>query len=201
MKIMKPTHIIALAGLGLAPHALAQDQESGPTTSDAPANSVEIEIETDEENSDDGLGVEPPEFAAEEPIAERIAESTGFTKLQTLIEAAEMNERLASEGPITLFAPTDVAFRDISEARFEELLQPENRARLITMLEMHLVDGRVLAAELETGEMPTVSGRTVTVKDIGDRITLEDANLTMADMPASNGVIHAIDQLLTDKSE
>ncbi len=128
-------------------------------------------------------------------IAELTNNSDSFTVLAAALEAADLSETLSSEGPFTVFAPTDEAFADLPEGAVEQLLLPENKDVLIQVLTYHVVPGAVLSTELETGNVPTVEGSDIAV-EVADTVTVNNANVVFADVAASNGVIHVIDRVI-----
>jgi len=122
--------------------------------------------------------------------------STDCKTLAAAVTAAGLVETLQGEGPFTVFAPTDAAFADI-QSEVDKLLQPENKDKLSKILTYHVVSGETMAADLEDGqELTTVEGSTlkVTVKD--GKVMVGNAQVTTADISASNGVIHVIDTVL-----
>ena len=120
-----------------------------------------------------------------------------FTTLAVALEAAGLVETLQGKGPFTVFAPTDEAFAKLPPGTVEELLKPENKEKLTSVLTYHVVQGRVTAkdvVDLESAE--TVNGQSlaVTVEDGG--VTIDGANVVDADIECSNGVIHVIDRVV-----
>ena len=129
-----------------------------------------------------------------------------FSTLVTAVTAAELGETLSGEGPYTVFAPTNDAFAALPEGTVETLVKPENKEQLTGILTYHVVEGKVMAADLTDGqEITTVNGDTLTVGIDGDTVTLTDSSgntvtVVAADVAASNGVIHAIDGVLMPMS-
>ena len=145
-------------------------------------------------------------------IVENAVNSADHTTLVAAVQAADMVETLSGEGPFTVFAPTNAAFDMISEESLTELLKPENKAQLQQVLGCHVVATNALAADVKgmidadggTHPVPTVGGCTLQATYDGDEITLTDengreANVTIADVKQSNGVIHVIDRVLLPK--
>ncbi len=125
--------------------------------------------------------------------------STSAKTLAAAVTAAGLVETLQGTGPFTVFAPTDAAFAAIQK-EVDKLLKPENKAALAKILTYHVVAGKVLAADLKDGqEVTTVQGGKlkVTIKD--GKVMIGNANVTAADIDASNGVIHVIDKVLLPK--
>ncbi len=132
------------------------------------------------------------------PTIPQVAKTAGsFTTLLAAVEAAGLTETLLGRGPFTVFAPTDDAFRRLPGGTVDELLKPQNRDRLRTILTYHVVAGRVTAAQARTvRSAQTVAGQNVRVSTDGDLLRINDATVRIADVPASNGLIHVIDRVL-----
>ena len=119
--------------------------------------------------------------------------------LAAAVTAADLVKTLQGEGPFTVFAPTDAAFAAIQND-VDNLLKPENKAKLADILTYHVVSGSAMAADLEDGqELTTVQGGKLKVTINGDSVMIGDAKVTMADVEASNGVVHVIDKVLMPK--
>ena len=123
-----------------------------------------------------------------------------FTKLAAAVDAAGLTDTLNGPGPFTIFAPTDDAFNALPAGVLDALLKPENKETLATILKYHVVSGAVAAADVKTGDVPTVEGSTLAVVADAGKVTVNGANVLTADVAASNGVIHVIDQVLVPKS-
>jgi transforming growth factor-beta-induced protein len=116
--------------------------------------------------------------------------------LATAITAAGLVETLQSAGPFTVFAPTDAAF-SVIQADLDNLLKPENKAQLRQMLTCHVVSGKIMANDLNDGEvLTTLDGTKLTVSITNGKAMVGDANITVKDVIASNGVVHMIDKVL-----
>ena len=117
-----------------------------------------------------------------------------FTTLVAAVEAAGLVDTLKGEGPFTVFAPTDEAFAALPEGTVEALLN--DIPALTAILTYHVVPGAVMSGDLSDGMMaPTVNGQSVTIT-LGDGVMVDGANVIMADIEASNGVIHVIDAVI-----
>ena len=96
-----------------------------------------------------------------------------------------------------MFAPTDEAFAKLPEGTLADLLKPENKSKLQSILTYHVVPGRVMAADASNlTKAKTVNGESFTITKSGDGLMVDNANIVKADIEASNGVIHVIDQVL-----
>jgi uncharacterized surface protein with fasciclin (FAS1) repeats len=135
-------------------------------------------------------------FAADKDIVDTAVSAGSFTTLVAAVQAAGLVDTLKGEGPFTVFAPTDEAFAALPAGTVEDLLKPENKDKLVSILTYHVVSGKVMSTDLTEGMMaPTVQGGEVTITlDGGAKVN--GANVTTADIEASNGVIHVIDTVL-----
>ncbi len=137
--------------------------------------------------------------AAEEPQMNvvQVASSAGsFNTLVAAVEAAGLVETLSGPGPFTVFAPTDEAFAKLPPGTIDELLQPENKDQLVSILTYHVVSGKVMAADVvQLTEATTVQGQSIAI-DTSEGVKVNDANVVQTDIAASNGVIHVIDTVL-----
>ncbi|WP_373526543.1 fasciclin domain-containing protein [Nostoc sp.] len=127
-----------------------------------------------------------------------LAESNAsFTTLTKALKAAGLTGALQGKDNLTIFAPTDAAFAKLPQDALQELLKPSNKEVLIKILTYHVVPGKVLSTDLKSGEVKSLEGGTINVKvDPGTGVTVNDAKVTQADITGSNGVIHAIDQVI-----
>ena len=122
-----------------------------------------------------------------------------FTTLVAAAQAAGLVDTLKSEGPFTVFAPTDEAFAALPEGTVATLLLPENKDQLISILTYHVISGKVMSTDLSNGMMAsTVQGSDVTIMT-NNGVSINSAKVVAADIEASNGVIHVIDAVLLPK--
>jgi len=145
-------------------------------------------------------------------IIDNAVNSKDHTTLVAAVKAAGLVDTLKGPGPFTVFAPTNAAFAALPAGTVDTLLKPENKGTLTTILTYHVVPGKwdaaALAKMIKDGggmaSIKTVSGGTLTAKSSGGKIMLTDekggtANVTIADVYQSNGVIHVIDKVLLPK--
>jgi len=146
-------------------------------------------------------------------IVENAVNSKDHTTLVAAVKAAGLVETLEGAGPFTVFAPTNEAFAALPAGTVDNLLKPENKAMLVKILTCHVVAAKAMAADVmsmvkaDGGQhvVDTVGGCKLTLKTDGDKVTVTDengnvANVTIADVVQSNGVIHVIDKVLLPKS-
>lgn len=128
----------------------------------------------------------------------QVAKAAGqFTTLLAAVDAAGLTETLLGKGPFTVFAPTDEAFAKLPAGTVQDLLKPENREKLRTILTYHVVAGRVTAAQARTvSRAATVAGPDLRITQRNNELRINDATVRMADIAASNGIIHVIDGVL-----
>jgi uncharacterized surface protein with fasciclin (FAS1) repeats len=149
---------------------------------------------------------------ADKNIVENAVNSKDHTTLVAAVKAAGLVETLSGAGPFTVFAPTNAAFEALPAGTVETLLKPENKDQLTKILTCHVVGAKAMAADImkmvddDKGAHPvkTVGGCTWTAKYEGDKVMVEDengnvANVTIANVEQSNGVIHVIDKVLLPK--
>jgi uncharacterized surface protein with fasciclin (FAS1) repeats len=128
-------------------------------------------------------------------IVDVASDNDSFDTLVQAVQAANLGETLSSEGPYTVFAPTDEAFNQLPDGALDFLLQPENQDLLAEMLTYHVVSGSVMSGDLSSGGVDTLNGGiAVGVSDNG--VVINNASVVTADIEASNGVIHVINRVL-----
>jgi len=164
---MKPFRTLALAALLIAPATAVAQEAQGYAPAAAPAGDI---IET--------------------------ATSAGsFTTLAKALEAAGLVETLKGEGPFTVFAPTDEAFAKLPEGTLDALLK--DKEKLTAILTYHVVPGNVTSEQVAgMTSAKTVNGQELRIASAAGKVTVGQATVTQADIPATNGVIHVIDTVL-----
>jgi uncharacterized surface protein with fasciclin (FAS1) repeats len=124
-----------------------------------------------------------------------------FKTLAAALQAAGLVETLKGAGPFTVFAPTDEAFAKLPKGTLEDLLKPENKAKLTAILTYHVVPGKVMAADVvKVTEAKTVQGGSIKVSAMGGQVMVDNAHVVKTDIAASNGVIHVIDAVILPKT-
>jgi uncharacterized surface protein with fasciclin (FAS1) repeats len=138
--------------------------------------------------------------AADKNIVDTAVEAGKFNTLVAAVKAAGLVETLSGPGPFTVFAPTDEAFAKLPAGTVDDLLKPENKAKLVAILTYHVVPGKVMAADIAGKKMmvKTVQGGEASVDAMKD-VMIDGAKVIMPDVAASNGVIHAIDAVIMPK--
>jgi uncharacterized surface protein with fasciclin (FAS1) repeats len=131
-------------------------------------------------------------------LAQSAASQGQFKTLTRAVQAAGLTEQLTAQGPYTVFAPTDVAFAALPKATLDNLLKPANKQQLVRLLAYHVIPGQITSSQLTPGQVQTVEGTPVTVKvdRANNTITINNAKVTQADIPASNGIVHVVDKVI-----
>lgn len=136
------------------------------------------------------------EDAPKKNIVETAVAAGSFNTLVAAVKAAGLVETLSGEGPFTVFAPTDDAFAKLPAGTLDDLLKPENKEKLAGILTYHVVSGKVMAADVKTGEVATVNGAKAKLNVSSDGVTIDKAKVVKTDIATSNGVIHVIDAVI-----
>ena len=145
-----------------------------------------------------GVAHAEPKEKAKDIVA--VASGNGsFNTLVAAVKAAGLVETLQGPGPFTVFAPTDEAFAKLPKGTVEDLLKPENKAKLAGILTYHVVAGKVMAADVvKLKTATTVEGSNVMI-DTMNGVKIDGANVVKTDIVCSNGVIHVIDSVILPK--
>lgn len=189
MKLVKTIAAMAIFGLVV--------------TSCGPKENKDMNEEVEVETTTTDMEVSTPN------IVEVASGNENFSTLVTAVTAAGLGETLSGAGPFTVFAPTNDAFAKLPAGTVDMLLKPENADKLKSILTYHVVTGKFDAATVIDAikknnnkyTVETVQGAKLDLSLNGDKVVIADATgatstVTMPDVPASNGVIHAIDTVL-----
>ena len=146
------------------------------------------------------LGVAGSVSAQGKDIVDTAVAAGQFKTLAAALQAAGLVDTLKGQGPFTVFAPTDAAFAKLPKGTVEELLKPENKAKLTAILTYHVVAGKVMAADVvKVKDAKTVQGGSIKVNAGGGKVMVDGATVVKTDIGASNGVIHVVDSVLMPK--
>ncbi len=130
-------------------------------------------------------------------IVQTAAANKEFSTLVTAIKAAGLQATLEGKGPFTVFAPTDAAFNKLGKETLNDLLKPQNKAKLANILKYHVVAGKVLAKDVANmSEAQTVEGNPLAIQVEGSKVMVGKARVERTDIECTNGVIHVIDTVL-----
>ena len=130
-------------------------------------------------------------------IVDTAVAAGSFNTLVAAVTAADLVSVLESDGPFTVFAPTDAAFAKLPAGTVDTLLLPENKDQLVAVLTYHVVSGAVTAAQV-TGlsKAATVQGADLDISVVDGSVLINNATVIQPDIEASNGIIHVIDEVL-----
>lgn len=173
----------------------SKTDSSTTVTTDTTATTTVVETP-----AETGVMVGGANMVASKNIVENAAASADHTTLVAAVTAAGLGETLSGAGPFTVFAPTNEAFAKLPAGAVDNLLKPEMKADLTSVLTYHVVSGAVKAADLKDGQkIKTVQGKELTVSIKDGKVMIDGANVTIADAVSSNGVTHVIDAVLMPK--
>ena len=129
-------------------------------------------------------------------VVEIAASNDDFSTLVAAVKAADLVEALSSDGPFTIFAPTNDAFKALSKGVLENLLKPENKAKLAAILKYHVISGKVMAKDVKPMKVKTLQGTDFEIKVIDGTVMVDGAKVIKTDIVGKNGVIHVIDKVI-----
>ena len=134
--------------------------------------------------------------ASTKTIVETLGADGRFTTFIAALQAANLTETLSSDGPYTVFAPTDDAFKNLTEGSMDTLLK-DPQGDLLQILLYHVVNGKVMATDLENlTSVDTLQGGSLPISVSNGKITVDGATVIITDIECSNGVIHVIDTVM-----
>ncbi len=135
--------------------------------------------------------------AQQKDIVDTAVAAGSFKTLAAALQAAGLVDTLKGNGPFTVFAPTDEAFAKLPAGTVEELLKPENKAKLTAILTYHVVPGKVMASQVVSlKEAKTVNGKSVKIAVDNGTVMIDNAKVVKTDIGTTNGVIHVIDTVI-----
>jgi transforming growth factor-beta-induced protein len=130
-------------------------------------------------------------------IVDTAVGAKSFETLVAAVKAGGLVDVLKGDGPFTVFAPTDEAFKKLPAGTVESLLKPENKGKLVEILKFHVVAGKVMAADVvKLDAAGTLAGKEVTVQVVDGKVLINASTVVKADIACDNGVIHVIDAVL-----
>ncbi len=139
---------------------------------------------------------------AKKDVVDTAVAAGSFTTLVSAVKAADLVSTLKGPGPFTVFAPTDAAFAKLPKGTLEDLLKPENKAKLQAILTYHVVSGKVMAADVvKLDSAKTVNGQMLTIDAKNGAVMVDNAKVAKTDIESSNGVIHVIDTVMLPKDK
>ncbi len=168
------------------------------TTIAAAAVAALLALSACSSDSDTTESATESEVTTTNTIVDVASSNPDFSTLVAAVAAADLVGNLSSDGPFTVFAPTNEAFAALPAGVLDALLLPENKATLVKILTYHVVSGAVYAADVADGAVATVEGQSITLST-KDGVSVNNAKVVIADVMADNGVIHAIDAVILPK--
>ena len=117
-----------------------------------------------------------------------------LTSLMKAMKASGLEEVLNGKGPFTIFAPVNIAFSNLPQGSFDDLVKPTNKQKLSDIMTFHVIAGKNLVTDLSNGQkLKTVNGQELSVTVSNDEIRINGAKILAQNMQGSNGVVHSID--------
>jgi uncharacterized surface protein with fasciclin (FAS1) repeats len=142
------------------------------------------------------------EAARNNPPAKNIVDTAiaagNFTTFAAGIKAAGLTDALAAQGPFTVFAPTDEAFKKLPAGAYDALLKDSGKLKAV--LNYHVVAGYLMARDVKSGELMTLQGSKLNTAVSPQDVRVNGARVTQTDIVATNGIIHAIDAVILPKN-
>ena len=194
-----PGRVFAREAYGLNHAATVNGQRVGITRRDGKLFIGKAQIVATDVNCSNGvIHVIDQVLVPEQTRIPAVAEKAGqFSTLLAAASASGLAEVLDGDGPFTVFAPTDDAFKALPEGTIETLLKPENKQELVKILKYHVVSGRVYTDKVaEAGQATTLLGSVVETSVSANGLRINDSLIVKGDLETANGVIHVIDSVL-----
>ena len=214
MKFNKPFVFVLLMGFVVAFSSCEDNKkkeqiqlEEQEATAKAESDAKEAEMKEAQANEE-----KMKEEARTNSIAGKAMASRDLDTLVIALNAAGLSDMLLAEGDYTVFAPTDHAFSELKKGMLDDLTKPENKERLVGVLQYHVIAGKMgsedLGKAIDAGkgkaELTTVKGDKLTIMRDGDQIVIRDgkgkkAQIVLGNIDASNGIIHQVNKVLMSK--
>jgi uncharacterized surface protein with fasciclin (FAS1) repeats len=156
-----------------------------------------VSVPANAQNKEKGVMVGGALMVKSKNIVENAMNADNVTTLIAAVKAAGLVKTLSSKGPFTVFAPTNSAFDQLPNGTVDNLLKPENKQKLTSILTYHVVAGRYLAKDLKDGmELKTVNGKKIKITKKDGKIWVNNAMVEIPDVISSNGVTFVINKVL-----
>lgn len=134
-------------------------------------------------------------------ILEQAETNSELSTFVSACKAANLETVFSDGTEYTVFAPSNDAFAALPQGILESLLMPENKDQLVKILSYHIIPGKVLSNDVNEGKSPTVEGEEIDLTLADETVKINNASVTTADIEASNGIIHVIDQVIMPPSQ
>jgi uncharacterized surface protein with fasciclin (FAS1) repeats len=149
-----------------------------------------------------GLFAYAANFAPEKNIIDNLSADGSFTTLIKALQVADLIDALKGAGPFTVFAPNDAAFARLPKGMLDDLLKPENKAKLASMLKYHVLLAKLGAADaIKQQDLLTMQGQQAIVTNSNNIPAYDNARIVKTDIVCSNGLIHVIDTPVVPKPD
>ena len=136
-------------------------------------------------------------YYGKKDIVDTASSAGSFNTLVAAVKAADLVDTLKSEGPFTVFAPTDEAFAKLPPGTLDDLLKPENKEKLQSILTYHVVPGKVMAKDvMMLTSAKTANGQSLSIDKSAGDVMIDNAKVVKTDIMCSNGIIHVIDTVV-----
>ena len=130
-------------------------------------------------------------------ITQVVNTDKNMTTLKKGVHASDLDQLLSSTGPFTMFAPLNTAFEKLEKGKMQNLLEPQNKTALTSLLSHHVVTGKISFTDLTDGaKLKTIQGGELSVKVEGKETFIDGALIHTQDIKTTNGVIHTLDAVL-----
>jgi uncharacterized surface protein with fasciclin (FAS1) repeats len=142
------------------------------------------------------------DFSPEKNIVDNLSAEGSFTTLIKALQAADLVETLKGAGPFTIFAPNDAAFARLPKGMLDDLLKPENKAKLASILTYHVMPGKFTTADVQRlKQLNTVNGQQLIFTESNNIKAVDNARILQTNIVCSNGLINVIDTPVVPKEE
>ncbi len=132
-------------------------------------------------------------------ITQVVGTDKNMTTMNRGVIASGLNQILSDRGPYTLFAPSDLAFGKLDTGMVENLLKPENKLKLTSLLNHHVIPGKFDFKDFQDGQkLKTLDGKELSIKITNGQVSIDGAMIQNRDVKSSNGVIHSVDKVLSN---
>jgi uncharacterized surface protein with fasciclin (FAS1) repeats len=131
-------------------------------------------------------------------IIDTVIGAGNFTTFAAAIKAAGLTDVLAAKGPFTVFAPTDAAFKRLPSGAYDRLAKDSTKLKAV--LNYHVFSGHLMARDMKSGDLMTLQGSTLTAAVSSSDVRVNGARITQGDLVATNGIVHAIDEVILPKN-
>ena len=193
---------LLLAACNSQPETTNPDGADAATATDSLAYDPDASTDSARMGKTGGVEVGGSALTPDKTLAQNLAVAPDLSQLRQAAEKTDVAQKLGGDGPYTIFAPSNAAFKGLPYGAMAGLLKPESKDNLAGLIGYHILPSRLLAVDLRDGqELTTLEGHKLKIGVQGDKITVNGAAVTTPDVVSKNGVIHIIDKVLLPPSE